>query len=72
MMYLAKCTTIVSWVKAHYDITHNHIKRGATDYYVEVDTPEEAQILEAINERTRDLRNYKKYWIQVYAHAHQK
>lgn len=49
MKYRAKCTKIVSFVEDNYNVNVYHIVRDASDKYIEVDTMEEADIIEELN-----------------------
>ena len=49
MKYRAKCTKIISFVDSHYNMNAYQKVRDAKDTYIEVDTPEEAELIEEIN-----------------------
>lgn len=49
MKYRAKCTKIVSFIEDNYNCNVYHIVRDAKDKYIEVDTLEEADIIEELN-----------------------
>jgi len=59
MMYRAKITKIQSWVESHYNLNAYFTCHDQKDFYIEVSSEAEADLLEAINkseERTEQLK----------------
>lgn len=59
MMYRAKITKIQSWVENHYNLNAYATFHDQKDFYIEVSSEDEADLLEAINkseERTEQLK----------------
>lgn len=61
MKYRAKCTNIVSQIKNITAYSKSYICHDAKDHYIEVDTEDEAELIEELNEEmTQALKTYKK------------
>lgn len=56
MKYRAKITSIQAWVEMHYNTNTYQVVKDATDKYIEVDTPEEADDLEELNRLGFEMR----------------
>lgn len=59
MMYRAKCTKIVADVENMYNTNKNHIVKDERDYYIEVNTEDEAEIIEKMNKLQREFSELK-------------
>ena len=65
-MYRAKITKIQSWVENHYNINKWHMVKDSKDVYIEIDNPDEAELLEVINKTQGQLENLKLQWYDKY------
>lgn len=73
--YRAKFNRILSTIEWFYDFKKHNVVRDSKDAYIEVDTAEEAEVIEALN-RLEEERNYliiklqsllnvKKFWVMA-------
>lgn len=66
MVYRAKITKIQAWVENHYNINAYTMVRDAKDVYIEVDDEDEAELLESINRKQKELLLLKEQWYKKY------
>lgn len=59
MVYRAKCTKIYSDVEDIYNTNKNHIVKDQSDYYIEVETENEAEIIEKMNKLQKEFSELK-------------
>lgn len=52
MKYRAKITNCIQLIECHYNFEKNHVCHDKYDTYIEVDTEEEAEIIEELNKTT--------------------
>lgn len=62
MKYRAKITNIQSWVESNININRWPLVRDAKDVYIEVDSEDEAELLEQINKADQALVYLKNQW----------
>lgn len=67
MIYRAKITKIQSWVEEHYNTNLYNLVKDAKDVYIEVGNEEEANLLEVINKKTKELIELKNKLTEIYA-----
>lgn len=66
MKYRAKITAIQTWVENNYNTCSHHIVKDEKDKYIEVDSEEEAEALETLNQLRVEERKLKLHIIQTY------
>lgn len=66
MVYRAKITRIQSWIESNYNFNKWHIVKDSKDVYIEVDNPDEADLIEDINRIQEQLTNLKLKWYNLY------
>lgn len=64
MVYRAKITKIEAWVEKHYNFNAYTIVRDVRDVYIEVNDPDEADLLERINSAQDKLQELKFQWYE--------
>lgn len=66
MMYRAKITSIQAWVEDHYNPMAFNFVKDKFDVYIEVDDPNEAELLESLNKLERQARDIRIEWYDKY------
>lgn len=66
MFYRAKITKIEEWVEMYYNTDAYTMVRDAKDVYIEVNDPDEADLLESINSAQEKLLKLKVQWYDKY------
>lgn len=66
MKYRAKITAIQTWVENHYNTNTHHIVSDEKDKYIEVNSEDEAEALETLNQLRVEERKLKLHIILTY------
>ena len=66
MVYRAKVTKIMSWVGSNYNMNAYTFVHDKTDWYIEVEDEDEAELLESINRKQEELLSLKAQWYEKY------
>lgn len=66
MMYRAKITSIQAWVEDHYNPKAFTFVKDKSDVYIEVDDPDEADLLESLNKLERQKMVTITEWYDKY------
>lgn len=66
MVYRAKITKIQNWVEENYNFNFYNVVRDAKDVYIEVNNPDESELLESINRKQEELLELKEKWYEEY------
>lgn len=66
MVYRAKITKVQDWIESHYNINKWHLVKDSKDVYIEIDNPDEADLIEDINRVQEQLTNLKLKWYDLY------
>lgn len=66
MVYRAKITRIVTWVEDNYNFIVHNVVRDAKDVYIELNNPDEAELLELINRKQEELLELKVKWYEEF------
>lgn len=66
MMYRAKITKIQAWVEDNYNIDAYTVVHDTKDVYIEVADEGEAEMLESINRKQKELLLLKGQWYEKY------
>lgn len=62
MVYRAKVTKILSWVESHYYLRDYPLVLDDSNVYLEVNSQEEAEFVEAINKKQEELISLMEEW----------
>lgn len=66
MVYRAKITKIQAWVEDNYNTNVYTIVHDVRNVYIEVNDPDEADLLEAVNLAQEKLQELKMQWYEKY------
>lgn len=66
MMYRAKITSIHAWVENHYNLNAFNFVKDIKDVYIELNDPDEADLLESLNRLERQKMDIILEWHEKY------